>query len=206
MTDNAALHRLALRLAILADDVAKAETAYGAVRKEAEPVFAEARRHGHRQQAVRLPDGTEAGLISIQAGATVVDVDEGALLLHVSLTDPGEIQDYVLPSALADKRVLDLLSEFLPDLVGRRVNPEARKRLQTELEEHDGCVIDRAGGGELVQVATITNLEPTGKFSYRAGKQAAIQIAAAIEAGTLTRDGEILPAAGAEPQAGDPGA
>jgi hypothetical protein len=83
--------------------------------------------------------------------------------------------------------------------VGRRINPAARGRLQTEIEERNGFVLD-VDTGSLVKVATITPLPASGKFTYKPKKDAARQLRNAIDAGTLTEDGEI-PGDTAEPQA-----
>ncbi len=197
MTDDSALQRHTLRLAYLSVEAAKAKALYEAAQQEAAADFASARNRGIAQQRVILPGGADAGLFSFYSGGKSVEVDEDELMLHVALTDPAEIEDYVTDAALGDKRVLDLLAEHLPEFVGRRVTAEHRARLQKELEEHDGYVIDR--GGEKVRVATVTPLAATGRFQYRPDKQAAIRIAAAIEAGALTANGEIVQPADGEP-------
>jgi hypothetical protein len=118
-------------------------------------------------------------------------VNEDELILHVALTDPAKIEEYVPDRALRDERVLKLLRDLLPDLVARRITPVHRARLQKELEENDGYVADPSTG-EKVKVATVTPLQASGKFRYNPDDQAAIRIAAALEAGTLTRDGVIV--------------
>lgn len=189
MTDDSVLQRHVLRLAVLSTDIAKLKARYEAWQQEAAPDFAAARNRGITQQRVILPGGADAGLFSFYSGGQSVQADEDEIMLHVALNDPGEIEDYVLEAALHDKRVLDLLAEHLPELVGRRVNAEHRARLQKELEEHDGYVHDQYG--EKVKVATVTPLPASGKFRYNPDKQAAIRIAAAVEAGTITGDGRL---------------
>jgi hypothetical protein len=193
MSDDAQtpLLRHALRLAVIEADAAELNYKYEEARKAATPDFAHARNRGITQQKVVLPDGSEVGLISIYKGGTDVQVDEDELLLHVALTEPGEIEEYVLGDALRDKRVLDLLNEHLPELVGRRINAARRAQLQTELEENQGHVLDLSSGEE-VKVATITPRPASGKFRYKPTDQAAKLIRAALDAGTLTRDGEIV--------------
>jgi hypothetical protein len=191
MTDDSVLQRHTLRLAMIAIGIAKLEDQYKAVQAEAAPDFAAARNRGITQQRVILPGGADAGLFSFYSGGKSVEVDEDELLLHVALTEPGEIEDYVTEAALHDKRVLDLLAEHLPEFVARRVKTPHRAQLQKELEEHDGYVADPSTG-EKVKVATVTPLPASGKFRYNPDKQAAIRIAAAIEAGTLTSDGQVV--------------
>jgi hypothetical protein len=191
MTDASVLQRHSLRLAILAADIAKLNDQYAAARQAAETDFAVARNQGITQQRVMLPGGSDAGLISLYGGGKVVDVNEDELILHVALTDPAKIEEYVPDRALRDERVLKLLRDLLPDLVARRITPVHRARLQKELEENDGYVADPSTG-EKVKVATVTPLQASGKFRYNPDDQAAIRIAAALEAGTLTRDGVIV--------------
>lgn len=199
MTDDSVLQRHTLRLAVLAADIAKLKDQYEAAQAQAAVDFAAARNRGITQQRVILPGLGDAGLFSFYSGGKSVVVDEDELLLHVALTDPGEIEDFVTDAALTDKRVLDLLADHLPEFVARRVKPPHRGRLQKELEERDGYVADQ--NGERVKVATVTPLQASGKFRYNPDPQAGIRIAAALEAGTLTRDGDII----APPEVGDPG-
>lgn len=198
MTDVSVLEQHALRLAILADDVAKAAAALEAAKQEAAPDFAVARARGTTQQRPVLPGGFEVGLFSLFAGGKAVDVNEDEVMLHVALTDPGEIEDYVSEAALRDKRVVDLIGEHCPEYLARRVTAVHRAALQKELEQNDGCVHD--ANGELVRVATITQLPPTGRFQYKPDPQAAVRISQALAAGTLTRDGRVV-----EPAGGDVG-
>lgn len=190
MTDDSVLQRHTLRLAALSLEIAKLQARYKSWQEEAAPDFAAARDRGITQQRVILPGGADAGLFSFYSGGRTVEVDEDELMLHVALNDPGEIEDYVLDTALRDKRVLDLLAEHLPEYVGRRITPSLRLVLQEELEKHDGCVHDL--NGEKVKVATITPLPASGKFRYNPDPQAAIRIAAAVEAGTVTPDGSAV--------------
>lgn len=176
-----------LRIAVLADRADRAVARVADARFAGVPDFRAARNKGIKTVAPTLPDGTEVGLISIKAGAKSVDVDEDLLILAVA---PGDLETYVLPAALEDERVLKLLMDFLPEMVGKRVIPKLRAELQTELEEHDGSVANRMTG-EQEKVATITRHEANGQFSYRPGKLSQQQISAAIEAGLITADGEI---------------
>ncbi len=190
MTDDSVLQRHTLRLAVLAIDIAKLQARYTAWQEEAAGDIASARDRGITQQRVILPGGADAGLFSFYSGGKSVEVDEDELMLHAALNEPGEIEDYVLETALRDKRVLDLLAEHLPEFVGRRIRAAYRGQLQKELEEHDGYVHDQYG--EKVKVATVTPLPASGKFRFNPDKQAAIRIAAAIEAGTITKDGQVV--------------
>lgn len=186
---------LALRIAVLEDRASRAADACEAARRAAQPVFAGIRQRGKPQQEALLPDGTKLGLISIYAGGNDVQVDEDLLILCARAAD---LESYVTQAALADERVIKLIDEYLPELIERRIRPQIRAEFQVELEENGGCVANRATG-EKEQVATITPRPANGRFAYKAGKQAAGQIRAAIEAGLITEDGEIPAAPGPEP-------
>lgn len=196
MTDVSVLEQHALRLAILAADVAKAESELEAAKQAAASDFAAARSRGTTQQRPVLPGGLEVGLFSLFAGGKTVAVDEDELMLHVALTDPAEIEDYVPEAALRDKRVLDLIREHCPEYLARRITAAHRAVLEKELGQNGGCVHD--ANGELVKVATITQLPPTGKFQYKPDPQAAVRISQALAAGTLTRDGRVVEPAGGD--------
>jgi AAA domain-containing protein len=196
---HAYLNRLALRLAITDADLDEAKFRDTEARKAAEADFAAARNNGLPQVRPVLADGTELGLVSLIGGGQTVTVDEDELMLHVALTDPGEIEEYALPAALADPQVVALLAERFPGYTRRRVSAQARKQLQKVLEENDGHVFNTLTG-ERVKVATIERHKATGKCSYKPGKDAARAIRAALAAGTLTRDGEIVtPAPATQP-------
>lgn len=198
MTDTSVLEQHTLRLAILAADVAKAEAELEAAKKAAAPDFAAARSRGTTQQRPVLPGGLEIGLFSLFAGGKTVAVDDDELMLHVALNDPGEIEDFVPEAALRDKRVIDLVREHFPEYLSRRITAAHRAALQKELEQNDGCVHD--ANGEMVKVAVVTQLAPTGRFQYKPDPQAAVRISQALAAGMLTRDGSVV-----QPTGGDPG-
>jgi hypothetical protein len=200
------LLRHARRLAIIKAEEARIKAEYAAAQQAATPDFAAARNRGITQQEVVLPDGSRAGLISIYGGGNDVRVDEDELLLHIALTEPDEVEEYLLPGAERELRVIELISEHFPELVGRRINAERRAQLQAELEGNDGQVADITNG-ELVKVATITPLLATGHFRYNPDQHAGKLISAALDAGTLTRSGETTqPATPAEDTAAPAGA
>lgn len=221
------LHRLSLRVAVLSLLADDARARYAAARQDAEPVFAAARACGTRQQAIVLPGGVEAGLLAIKQGAQVTDVDENELLMLVAIGQPDELEDYAVPtaasdqdalaflieqvpdlftlraSALQDERLVKLLAEHFPHLVGRRIRPAHRVWLQEYLESHDGQVPDPATG-EAVKVATIRNLPPTGEFAYTGKTKYTGRLRDALATGALkvTETGDVIAAGPAAPPDG----
>lgn len=214
------MSHLALRVAVLGVRAEDARQAYTLARKVAEPRFALARKLGIPQQAVVLPGGVEAGLLALKAGSKTVTVDEDALLLLIAAALPSECEDYVTDAAEGDPRVAELLAEHAPDLVELRVKPGAladeravkalrehlpeyvnlriraaeRERLQEYLEAHDGCVPDPAAGEKkMVKVATITQHEPTGEFSWTGKNKYLGRVREALESGRLiiTANGDV---------------
>jgi hypothetical protein len=175
----------ALRVAVLSAllDVVKSE--YTAAREAAEPEFAAMRTEGQKQQAVMLPDGTEIGLISIKAGTPTIAVTEAAFEGWVREHLPDGMEDYVVPAALADPEVIDMLKACFPDAVRQRIRPATRAALLTEMAESDGKVADQESG-ELSQLGEVEPHKPTGAFSYRSAKGARDRIVAEWRAGRLT--------------------
>jgi len=174
----------ALRVAVLSAlyDVVKSE--YEAARKAAEPEFAAVRAEGQKQQAVMLPDGTEIGLVSIKAGTPTIAVTEGALEDWVREHLPDGMEDYVVPAALADAEVLDMLKACFPHAVRQRIRPATRAALLKEIEEGDGWLVDKVTC-EKEQVGEVEPHKPTGAFSYRSAKGAKDRIIADWRAGRL---------------------
>lgn len=212
------MSHLALRVAVLGVREADAKQAYTLARKVAEPRFALARKLGIPQQAVVLPGGVEAGLLALKQGARTVTVDEDALLLLIAAALPSECEDYVTdeaatdprtvellaehapdlvelrpkPGALSDERAVKILAEHAPDLVNLRISPSQRAELQDYLEAHEGTVPDPSTG-EPVKVATITQHDPTGEFSWTGKTRALPKVREALESGRLviTANGDI---------------
>jgi hypothetical protein len=187
------LGQVALSLAALEDSADQAKAKYTQGRTAAEEVFAIARRYGTPQVEAVLPDGTKLGLISIEKGAKVVQANNDDLLFLVATTQPSEIEDYIVPGALHDERVLEVLRQHLPDVVNRRIRPAYRQQLQTEMDERDGWVVNQKTG-DLVQVGTVTHYEPTGKFSYRKDRKKVQALRDAVAAGQISEHGEVLAA------------
>jgi hypothetical protein len=193
----AELEQIALSLAVLDDRADHAKERYGEARRSAEEVFAVARRYRIPQVEAALPDGTKLGLISIKQGTTVVIGDENALMLLVATTTPAEIEDFVVPGALTDQRVLDVLRREVPDVVHRRIRPAYRQQLQAEMEERDGHVANPKTG-ELEQVGKVTRYQPTGEFAYRKDRKKIQALRDAIAAGVISETGEVLALPAAE--------
>lgn len=167
---------------------------YEAARKLAEGVYAPLRLNGSKSWTPVLPGGAEAGTLSVKAGHTDVVFDEDVLLGLVREAEPEHVEEFVSPSALADKRVLDLVREHLPELVGQRVAAGRRSELKDACVESDGFLVNTITR-KRVKVASVFRVDPTGEFAYAPGKQGTAAILAALEAGTVTEDGEIAPPA-----------
>lgn len=206
--DSAALSRQALRVAIQEARAQEAKGNVAATRAVAEKVFAPARQHGIRQAEVLLPGGVSAGLIAIKRGPSVTSVQPGRLMLVAAGNDAHDIEDYVRDIALHDPRVLALLAEYYPDLIGRRIRPEAMALYAKEIEENNGAVLDRAGmltdPGERVRVADITHGDATGEFSFRPAPKGLQLVREALEAGLLTEDGLFASEPEGSPEADAP--
>lgn len=185
------LGQIALSLAVLEDRADQAKARYTEARTAAEQAFAIARRYGTKQVGATLPDGTEFGLISIEKGASIVHADENELLFLAATTMPGELEDYAEPGALSNERVLDLLRQHLPEFVKRRIRRPYRQQLQAEMEERDGWVVNQKTG-DLVQVATVTHFDPSGKFAYRKDRKKIPALRDAVAAGQVSETGELL--------------
>ena len=174
----------ALRVAVLGTllDVVKSE--YEKARKDAEPEFAAMRAEGQKQQAVMLPDGTEIGLVSIKAGTPTVAVREADLEAWVREHLPDGMESFIVPAALADAEVLDMLKACFPDAVRERIRPATRTALLKEMADSGGKVADKETG-EVAQLGEVEAHKPTGAFSYRSAKGAQDRIIAEWRAGRL---------------------
>lgn len=174
----------ALRVAVL-DVIGDEVTAtYKAARKDAEAAFAPARAGGQPQQKAVLPDGTEIGLVSIKAGGKQVDVTEADLEAWVTEHLPDGMEEYADPAALTNADVLDVLRAVFPHLVDKRVRAATRAALLKEIEKSGGWLTDKATGDK-TKVGDVTDLKPTGAFSYRPGEDARDEVIAAWQSGEL---------------------
>jgi hypothetical protein len=187
------LNGVALRVAVLKVRMNQLEEQYNAARVQAQKACAVARQASISQVKPRLPSGIEAGRMSINAGQVVIAWDEPVLLAVVEAADPGDIEEYVLPAALRDKRVLDLLREHLPEFTGRRVRKERLDELADEVKTTTGVLLNVATGAK-EKVARVDVHDPTGEFSYTPGKPGTAAILAALDAGDVTPDGLVAPA------------
>jgi hypothetical protein len=191
----------ALRIAVL--DVIGDEVAatYKAARKGAEVAFAPARAGGQPQQNAVLPDGTEIGLVSIKAGVRQVDVSEADLEAWTAEHVPDGIEEYIDERAANSAEVLDVLRAVFPELVKKRIRTATRAALLKEIEKSGGWLTDKATGDK-VKVGDVTDLKPTGAFSYRPGEDARDEVIAAWQSGELRSLGLgalALPGAVADP-------
>lgn len=195
------LARLARWVGIFHARNGAAEADYKDVKTAVQPMFAAVRGTGDPSQEILLPDGSKAGLISVETGAEVVKVDEDLLTAIIAINDgisgDNSFEDYVHDRALRDPRVVALLAERYPELVGCRVAPEIRDRYQAEILERRGDVKNLATG-ERETVATITKLDATGKYSVRWSGKGALLLRDAVDSGLIRLDGTL-----AEPPAGD---
>jgi hypothetical protein len=179
-----------IRLAILKYQAAKAKKAYDVASQRAYPDFAAARNKGIPQVKPRFPDGSEPGLFSLLSGGQDVDVDEDLLLSIIAVGSPADLEDYVLPAAFADERVVELIGAHFPEFVTVRIKPAVRAELQAQIEEKNGHIADPATG-ELEKVATVTPRDASGQFQFRADARFEQMLTAALEAGQITPDGTI---------------
>jgi len=174
----------ALRVAVLSCllDAVKAE--HSRARKAAEEVFGPIRKDGTSQQRVLLPDGADIGLISIKAGAQSVQLDEAGKLLEWCKTNaPQHVEQYVTEGAFEMADVIALIAERFPNLVRERVRASGRAVLDKQMTETGGYLVNE--DGEKTKLATISNDDPTGAFSYRPAKGAQDRIMAGWAAGDL---------------------
>jgi hypothetical protein len=174
----------ALRVAVLDVIGKEISSAYKGARQEAEAAFGPVRADGQSQQKVMLPDGTEIGLISIKAAGKQVDVTEAALEAWVTEHLPDGIEEYIGERDANSAEVLDVLRAVFPHLVKKHIRPSTRAALLKEIEETGGYLIDKESGDK-AKVAEVTDLKPTGAFSYRPGKDARDQVIAAWQSGGL---------------------
>jgi hypothetical protein len=85
---------------------------------------------------------------------------------------------------ITDAEVLDVLRAVFPDLVKRRIRNATRAKLMTEVEESGGYLVDQAEGTK-EKVGEVTDLKPTGAFSFRPAKGARDAVIAAWQRGEL---------------------
>ncbi len=166
-------------LKVIADESARL---YKGARADAEEAFAPARADGTTQQKVLLPDGTDIGLISISAGGRQVDVTGAALEAWCAEHLPGAFEEYA--DMITDAEVLDVLRAVFPHLVKRRIRHATRAALMSEIEESGGYLVDQAEGTK-EKVGEVTDLKPSGAFSFRPAKGAKDAVIAAWQRGEL---------------------
>jgi hypothetical protein len=179
-----------LKVAVLRVRADRTAAELAAARQDAERDFATARKAGIRQLTLVLPDGTEAGVLSIYKGPVDVAWDEEKLLQVIDSSTPRDAEDFLVPAALTEDRVVRLVREHFPEFTGRRVKPARLTELEEEVRDTGGKLLDLTTG-EMVQVAAVTRREPTGKFAYSPSKKDIAAIQAALDAGVLTAGGTI---------------
>jgi hypothetical protein len=180
-----------IRLLVLDQQVKRAKKAYDDACKEAYQDFATLRNASIPQVAPDLGQG-RAGLLSLLKGGTRTEVHEDDLLLLYAVNSPSDLEDYVLPAAWQDERVVKLLAEhFGPEFVQVRIKLNVRQKIDEEIDKRDGWV-ETPGTGELVKVADVTRYPANGRFQIRPDARAQQMITAAIEAGRITEDGRIV--------------
>ena len=170
---------------------------YEAARKLAEQLYAPLRLKGTKVFTPVLPGGIEAGSLSVKAGHTDVVFYEDTLLKLVRETEMASVEKFIPASALADKRVQDFIHEKCADLVQERVNADRRAELAESCAKSDGVLLNSVSGA-LVKVASVFKVDPSGEFAYTPGKAGTAAILAALAAGTVTENGDIVPPAGSE--------
>jgi hypothetical protein len=174
----------ALRVAVLDVIGKEISGAYKGARKDAEEAFGPLRADGQSQQKVMMPDGTEIGLISIKSGSKDINATEDALTGWLEEHNPEGLEDYLDPSAATNTELLDVVRAVFPELVRTRIRAEVRAALLKEIEETGGYLVDK-DSGDKEQVAEVTDVKPTGAFSYRPAKNARDEVIAAWRRGEL---------------------
>lgn len=188
LTGLAAL-RLARRVGIAHTRSLMAKDAYDQVKLAASAAFAQMRRRGIPGQEIRLPGGEKVALISIEQGSTSMTVDPDLLTVIAAGNNPGDFEDYVEVRAFTDRRVIRLIAEQFPELVGRRLSDRALADYRLEAEENGGAVLNRKTG-EREQVAEIARHEPTGKFAVRFTPKGRQLLIDALDSGAVNELGE----------------
>lgn len=188
LTGLAAL-RLARRVGIAHTRSLMAKDAYEQVKTTAAVAFAQMRRRGIPNQEIRLPGGEKVAVISIEQGGTTMTVDTDLLTLLAAGNNPADFEDYVEVRAFTDRRVIRLIAEHFPELVGRRLSDRALADYRLEAEENGGQVLNRKTG-EREPVAEITRHEPTGKFAVRFTPKGRLLLQDALDSGVISETGE----------------
>lgn len=183
------LLQLARRIGIAYIESADALDRYKQLQAREETVLAEVRRRGIPSLEIRLPGGEKAAVIPIQQGQVTWEWDTDQLEITAAGNDPRDFEDYVEPRAWIDPRVIRLIGEHYPDLVGRQLRPAISANYKKEAEEHDGQIVDRLTG-ELVTIGTPTRYEPTGKFSVRFAPKGRQLLRDALDSGALNEADE----------------
>jgi hypothetical protein len=198
---------VALAVTVLDAIVAAGEAELAKRRKEAEGVLKGAlagfrASTGAIQVDIPLPDGRVIGHLSVKAGAKTTDTDEVGLHEWVAERNPSALEEYALPpaaeddrvlglllekcpdmfdlrlrsGALDDPRVLDLLRGELPEFVSSRVRPSALKAYVKEAakvaENSPRGWLLDPESGERLQLVTETQEPPTGAFAFNGSETA----------------------------------
>lgn len=183
-----------LKVAVLRVRKDELTAKYEAARIQAQKTYGPHRMNGIKTVTPVLPGGVEAGTFSIKAGAVTVAFDEAKLIAFAEECEPDNVEDYLTLAAANDKRVIDMIRENFPELIGRRISPERRGEMREACEASDGYLVNTASG-DRVKVADVNRADPTGEFSYIPGKKGAEAILAALRNGTVNENGEIVPQA-----------
>lgn len=179
-----------LKVAVLRVRNDRTSSELAAARAAAERDFATARKAGIKQLTVALPGNIEAGTLVIHKGGVVVAWDDDKLFPVVESSTPHQIRGFLYPEAFTDDRVVKLIRDHFPEYVGRRVSAERLAELTEEVIDTGGKLLDLKTG-EMVQVATVTRYDPTGKFTYTPSKKDLAAIGALLDSGVLTPDGRV---------------
>lgn len=172
-------HALKVAAAKVLSDIVAA--GYEGVRADAEQVFGAARRGtGAKTLDVALPDGTSLGTISILAGPAERKVNGSAVAAVVALSE--DLVDELRPEALTDPALIEFVRDHMPHLLVTKL-PDAAVKAAMKRIDKDGYLAEPGGGK--VKVAEISQGEVTGRFAYRASKEAEAAIRQAWHAGEL---------------------
>lgn len=154
---------------------------YEGVRADAEKVLGATRREtGAKALDVALPDGTSLGTISILAGPTERKISVSAVAAVVAQSE--DLIEKLTDAALTDPKLIAYLRAEMPHLLVKTLPDAALKAAYKRIDD-DGYLAEP--DGTKVKVAEIVRGEVTGKFAYRASKEAEAAIRKAWEAGEL---------------------
>lgn len=186
--ETSAQTRVAVLRALLDEIKSELNTA----RAEAQEEYRAKRGDGVKTLKVSLPNGEEVGTISIKDGARTVTPDRDALLAHVKATAPTEVVEMVDPKVLADPELIAWVLQNRPDSVREEVRSAYEQKILSDLDDNGDLV--NTTTGQIVHLAEVRTVAPTGEFSYRPRNDARQRVMDAWRSGELVDLGGLFAA------------